>query len=122
MTQQEIDAACYVGSAEHKARRWWGGLPGARVGPDGRPRRPKREHTTICDRVSEQDREQATTWVRAALKAGQVRFFEGDQIYPKHIWYRDESGQYWFGFGVNPLAGTYKGWPISEDEKRAAFD
>lgn len=64
----------------------------------------------------------ATAWVREALKQGQVRFFEGDKIYPKHIWYRDDEGQYWFGFVINPTAGTYKGWPISEQDKREAFD
>ena len=118
----EIAVARYVGSAEHKTRRWWGGLPGARLDAGGKARRPKREHTTICARTDEADRDQATLWVRAALGAGQLRFFEGDQTYPKHLWFRDDDGQYWFGFCVNPLAGTYKGWPISKDEKRAAFD
>jgi hypothetical protein len=122
LTLHEIEAACYVGSAEHKVQRWWGGLPEARETGEGEAKRPKKEHTTICRRVTNQDREEASRWVRAALAAGQLRFREGDQTYPKHIWYRDSKGQFWFGFAVNQIAGTYKGWPISEADKRAAFD
>ncbi|MFD2237673.1 hypothetical protein [Aureimonas populi] len=89
---------------------------------DGKARRPKKEHTTICPKVTEQEREEASRWVRVALALGQLRFLEGDKTYPKHIWYRDDNGQFWFGFAINQIAGTYKGWPISEAEKRAAFD
>jgi len=103
-------------------KRWWGGLPRAWEGPGGKATRPKREHTNICRKVTEAERDEATSWVRAALAAGQVRFFEGDKTFPKHIWYRDDDGQFWFGFAVNQIAGTYKGWPIEESEKRAAFD
>ena len=122
MTVREVAAASYIGSAEHKVERWWGGLPKAREGHEGRAKRPKKEHTTICRKVTEKDREEASRWVSVALAAGQLRFLEGDQTYPKHIWYMDNSGQFWFGFAVNHVAGTYKGWPISEAEKRAAFD
>jgi hypothetical protein len=38
------------------------------------------------------------------------------------MWYQDGDGQYWFGFAVNQLLGSYKGWPIDEEEKRATFD
>jgi hypothetical protein len=122
LTSPAIAAATYVGSADHKADRWWGGLPRAWESPGGGATRPKKEHTTICRKITEEDRREASRWVRAALAAGQIRFFEGDQTYPKHIWYRDEAGQFWFGFAINQIAGTYKGWPISEAEKRAAFD
>ena len=121
-TPDEIGQATYVGSAEHKVARWWGGLPQARIGPDRVARRPKKQSTTLCPRLSETDRYESTKWVRSALNAGQFRYFEGDKTYPKHIWYKDETGQYWFGFAINQIAGTYKGWPISEAEKRAAFD
>jgi len=60
--------------------------------------------------------------VRAALAARQFRYSDGDKTYPKHIWYKDSSGQFWFGFAINQTLGTYKGWPINEAEKRAAFD
>lgn len=121
LTREEVEAASYVGSAEHKVTRWWGGLPKAWETADGTASRPKREHTTICRKVTEEDRAEASRWVRAALTAGQLRYSEGDKIYPKYIWYMDEHGQFWFGFAVNQIAGTYKGWPISEAEKRAAF-
>jgi hypothetical protein len=122
MTEDEIRAARYVGSSEHKVRRWWGGLPGAREGAGGDVRRPKKEHTSICRKTTAEDREEASRWVQSALAAGQFRFREGDQTYPKHIWYRDSGGQFWFGFAVNQVAGTYKGWPVSEAEKRETFD
>jgi hypothetical protein len=122
LTDREIKAASYIGSGEHKATRWWGGLPLAKVGPDGTAKRPKKEHTTICPKVTDDDRREVSRWVREALKLGQLRYFEGDKTYPKHIWYKDESGQYWFGFAVNQISGTYKGWPVTEAEKREAFD
>lgn len=122
LTTEQIAAARYVGSAEHKVVRWWGGLPNARERPDGTARRAGKQHTTICRRATQQDQAEASEWVRAALAAGQLRFRDGDTTYPKHIWYRDATGQFWFGFAVNQIAGTYKGWPISEAEKRAAFD
>jgi hypothetical protein len=111
-----------VGSGEHKVNRWWGGRPLAKKGKDGRVRRPKKQHTTICPRTEESERQEATLWVQAALAAGQLCYFEGDKTYPKHIWYMDVGGQYWFGFAINQIQGTYKGWPITEAEKREAFD
>ena len=122
LTDDQIKAASYVGSAEHKVKRWWGGLPFGWESGTGKATRPKKLHTTICRKVSSADKEEASSWVRAALEAGQFRYFEGDKTYPKHLWYRDENFQHWFGFAVNQVAGTYKGWPVSESEKSAAFD
>ena len=85
LSKEMIDRACYVGRPEHKAKRWWGGLPEARVAEDGTASRPKKQKTTICDLVEDNDRKQATKWVRAALLAGQYRFYEGDKDYPKYI-------------------------------------
>jgi hypothetical protein len=102
--------------------RWWGGLPRARAGKDGLARRPKKQLTSICDLLADADRAQATEWVRQALRQERFRYYEGDQTYPKHIWHQDESGRYWFGFCINGIAGTYKGWPIDEAEKRATFN
>lgn len=122
LTPAQIAAAAYEGSAEHKIKRWWGGLPKAWEGRDGKAKRPKKEDTTICRKTSEAERDEATDWVRAALRARQFRYFEGDGLYPKHIWYKDSTGQFWFGFAINQTAGTYKGWPASEAEISAAFD
>jgi hypothetical protein len=117
----KIDAASYVGSGEHKQSRWWGGLPGAYVGEDGVARRPKKQLTTICHFTEEADRQRATKWVREAITAGQVRFYEGDKDFPKHIWYKDANGRLWFGCCVNGVQGQYKGWPIDEEERVAIF-
>jgi hypothetical protein len=122
LTAAEIEAAQYVGSPEHKVTRWWGGLPGAFLGKDGVARRPGKQLTTPCLRTTGEQRDEASDWVRRALSAGQFRFYEGDGTYPKHLWYKDDQGQYWFGFVVNQSQGTYKGWPIDEEEKRATFD
>ncbi len=122
LTEAEISAAHYVGSGEHKTQRWWGGLPNAFVGKDGRAHRPRKQHTTPCPKTTEAQRQEASGWVRQALAAGQFRFYEGDGTYPKHLWYQDDGDQYWFGFAVNQELGSYKGWPIDEEEKRATFD
>jgi len=117
----EIEAASYVGSKEHKAKKWWGGLPGAKLGKDGKPRRPKKQRTTICWLVDKTDRDLASQWVRDALEKKQYRYYEGDKRYPKHIWHKDKDGQFWFGFLLNSAQGSYKGWPIDESEKIENF-
>ena len=86
LTDDQIKAASYVGSAEHKVKRWWGGLPFGWESGTGKATRPKKLHTTICRKVSSADKEEASSWVRAALEAGQFRYFEGDKTYPKHLW------------------------------------
>ena len=121
LTADEVRVARYVGSKEHKAKAWWDGLPGARIGKDGTASRPKKQRTSICRLVTAADRDRASGWVRHALEKGQCRYYEGDKRYPKHIWYEDSEGQFWFGFLVNATAGTYKGWPIDESEKRETF-
>jgi hypothetical protein len=113
--------ALYVGSKEHKAERWWGGLPAVRYGKDGKPMRHKRQKTTICPLVTMADQARASTWIRAAIESGQFTYLEGDQDFPKHVWY-EADGRGWFGLCINSTAGTYKGWPMEEDERRAFFD
>jgi hypothetical protein len=122
LTPQEIAAACYVGSPEHKIEAWWGGLPEAWIDANGLARRPGKQHTTICRKTRADERDEASRWVREALINKQFKYTEGDKTFPKHIWYRDDAGQHWFGFAVNQILGTYKGWPVTEDEKREVFD
>lgn len=122
MTKEQIDSATYAGSPEHKVTEWWGGLPQAWEGKKGKANRPKKEKTSICRKVTAEERDEATEWVREALRKDQFRYYEGDKTFPKHLWYQDETGQFWFGFAINQIAGTYKGWPIDEGEKRATFD
>lgn len=63
-----------------------------------------------------------TAWLRAALAAGQVKYFESDKDFPARIWYRDtDTGRIWIGYCVNSIAGEYKGWPISEEGRIAVF-
>ena len=67
--------ACYVGSREHKDRKWWGGQPGA-GGRRGRL-------TTICPLTSEEDQRKATMWVRRAICAGQYKFVRNEGPFPR---------------------------------------
>jgi len=121
LSREQIDSARYVGSPEHKTHRWWGGLPEAYVPESGDASRPGKQQTTICPLLTEQDRDRATCWVQGALRAGRFRFYEGDQDFPKKIWYRDQAGQLWFGLCVNTVLGQYKGWPAEEEDCVAVF-
>ncbi|MFC3229881.1 hypothetical protein ACFOGJ_21705 [Marinibaculum pumilum] len=117
LTTAQIEQAIYVGSPEHKKERWWGGLPEAYVGPDGDASRPGRQITSVCELTTEAERDEATNWVRTALRMGQFRYRDADKDFPAHIWYRDEAGQLWQGRCVNSVLGTYKGWPVDEAER-----
>jgi hypothetical protein len=121
LTEADIQQAAYVGSAEHKQARWWGELPGAYVGPDGRATRPKKQLTTVCPLTDAAARDRATEWVQVALRARHYHYYDADQTYPKKLWYRDADGQVWSGFCVNSQQGQYKGWPIDEDERVEIF-
>ena len=112
--------ATYVGSPEHKERRWWGGIGMARQLPGGRLGRPGKQTTTVCPLVGEEDRDRAITWVQAAIRAGQCIFQQSDQRFPKKIWY-EADGQVWMGLRVTDQLGEYKGWPISREERDAIF-
>jgi hypothetical protein len=117
LTNAQICAATYVGSKEHKIKRWWGGMPGARLGKDGKAHRPNKERTTICPLVTAAERDIATGWVRAALANGWFEYHDADQEYPARIWYLDaDTGTRWEGFRVTDVLGQYKGWPDEEVE------
>ena len=70
--------ARYQGSSEHKAEKWWGGLPRARQLPGGRIGRRRKQVTTLCPLTTEEDRDRATAWVRQAIINGQYKFYEAD--------------------------------------------
>ncbi len=112
--------ASYTGSAEHKTARWWGGLPKAKQLSGGRLGRRGKQDTTPCPLTTAADRERANDWLRRAILAGQYVFQEGDQQFPKKVWFK-EDGQCWMGSCVNTVAGEYKGWPITDGEYRAFF-
>ena len=122
LTGKQIAAAAYEGSPEHKVKRWWGGLPKARLGRDGKAvPRPKRQKTTICHLVEADDRDRATSWVQHALRAGNFKHGESRKAYPERIYHRDESGRCWEGHVINAEQGNYKGWPIPEERYHAAM-
>jgi hypothetical protein len=110
----------YVGSVEHKNRKSWLGLP--------KPRRSKNppEEATICPLVGQKDREIATKWVKYAICNRQFDPNDLQNGFPRHIWHRNAEGEYWQGKLTQSGAGDapraeYKGWPISEEEKRENF-
>lgn len=105
--------AHYTGSPEHKSTAWWGGHPQAGA---------RRQKTTVCPLTTDTDRQAATTWVRRAIRDGQYKFVDGDGQFPKHLWFTDKQGQTWQGRCLNRASGEYKGWPISEAERREIFD
>jgi hypothetical protein len=115
---QRVD---YVGSPEHKDRAWWCGLPQARWRSGEPPRRPKKQLTSVCQLVTESERARAVRMLRSAIKAGQYAFVEGDEDFPKRVWYI-EDGQGWEALCINRTAGQYKGWPVDEEEVRAFRD
>lgn len=118
--QSDLDlaakSAIYVGSEEHKTKRWWGGLPGARKRKDGRIQRPKKQRTTVCHLVTEEDQKRATLWIRDAIRNGQCRYVDGDGLFPKHVWHTNGDGAHWRGLCVNSEKGEYKGWPVTAEE------
>ena len=97
-------------------------MPQAWLDAGGVASRPGRQQTTICRLASEAERKQATEWVREALANGYFRYGDGDKTFPKDIWYRDATGQFWIGRCINSVSGEYKGWPVDEVEKREIFD
>lgn len=121
LTEVQIEVAAYIGSDEHKDRKWWGGLGSAYVNAQGVAARPKKQHTTVCPLIGTEDRKAATRWVQTALKNGQFIFLEADKDYPSKIWHKDETGRYWFGRCINSVLGQYKGWPIDQDERDEVF-
>lgn len=121
LSPEQIQSARYIGSPEHKVERWWGGLPEVHVDIDGVARRPGKQLTTICPLVSDAERDMATGWVQQALITGQLRYYEGDKVFPKRLWYRDSYGQVWTGFCVNSVLGQYKGWPVDEEDRVEIF-
>ena len=114
------ECATYVGSEEHKEVRWWNGNPRGRQLSGARVGRPGKQTTTICPLTCVEDRDKATSWVRAAIVAGQYRFYESDKKLPRKLWYEAE-GQVWMGLSINSVLGQYKGWPIDRRERDEIF-
>ena len=100
----------YVGSCEHKMKKSWLGLPKAGS---------RRCKTTICELVKDKDKCKA--WVRSAMRLERYKFVRWDKGFPKYMWYESDD-QVWCGRCTNSVSGDYKGWAISEEERREIFD
>lgn len=124
---RELAARCeYRGSVEHKDRRSWLGPPQPRRRKGKIDKDDHRQNATICPLAEDADRVRATRWLREAIRAGQFLATDWDGDFPRRVWYCDVRDRYWFGRLINRGAGSsprglYKGWPISEQEKREVF-
>jgi hypothetical protein len=95
-------AASYVGSPEHKSMPSFAGPPKLRSDASRCP-------TDLKDAA------EITDWLASAIRAGLVSNDPGDEGFPKYVWtFRRET---WFeGRLVNEVQGTYKGYPLADDE------
>lgn len=96
------DRATYVGSPEHKDVPSFAGPPRLR------------RDASCCPRNLALDREQLSNWLRTAIRLGAVgQPWEGR--FPRYVWYR-HMGVVFEGRLVNRTQGTYKGYPLAEEE------
>lgn len=95
------DRAHYVGSPEHKDTPTFAGQP-----------RPRGD-ASICPR-EHSDLDLVTGWLRSAIRAGSVgNPWEGD--FPRYVWHREEDTVFEARL-VNRGDGSYKGYPLAQDE------
>ena len=95
------ERATYVGSPEHKDAPSFAGQPRLRADASCCPRE-------ITDRIL------VTGWLRAAIRRGATGApWEGG--FPRYVWYKD-GGTVYEGRLVNRGRGTYKGYPLGDDE------
>ena len=103
-----IAAVRYVGSQEHKS------YPSS-AGPA-----VLRSDATPCDHEigSVEDFE---AWLRAGIESGRTGApWEGDPGYPRYVWF-DEAGVCYEGRLVNRGLGQYKGYPLTQAERRSLY-
>ena len=77
-------------------------LPGGQIGRRGQ------QTTTVCPMTADEDRTLATAWLQSAIEAGQYRFEEADQDFPKKVWF-EARGRIWCGYCVNPVSRRLQG-------------
>lgn len=61
------------------------------------------------------DAAEITGWLATAIRAGLVSDDPGDQGFPKYVW-AFKRGMWFEGRLVNEVQGTYKGYPLVDDE------
>ena len=91
----------YVGSPEHKDFPSFAGLPRLRADASCCPREIR-----DVDMVSE--------WLRSAIRRGAVSATR-DGAYPRYVWHK-QDGTVFEARLVNRGDGSYKGYPIGENE------
>lgn len=92
----------YIGSVEHKDSPSFAGWP------------KPRSDASMCNRALSEDRNQITTWLRAAIQRGHIgEPWEGS--FPRYAWYRDGDTMYEARL-VNRTSGEYKGYPLRKNE------
>ena len=94
--------ATYVGSPEHKDAPSFAGPP-----------RPRGD-ASICPREYKDDTELVTGWLRAAIRDGSTGApWEGD--FPRYVWHKENATVFEARL-VNRGEGSYKGYPLDDDE------
>jgi hypothetical protein len=92
----------YVGSPEHKSAPSFAGPPKLRSDASKCP-----THLRNADEI--------TDWVAGAIQRGQVSQDPGPDGFPRYVWAYELDT--WFeGRLVNETQGTYKGYPLSDDQ------
>ena len=96
------DRVTYVGSPEHKDVPGFAGPPRLRA------------DASCCPRDLAVERERLRHWLQAAIRRGAVgELWEGE--FPRYVWYKHEQVVF-EGRLVNRTQGSYKGYPLAEDE------
>ena len=98
----------YTGSPEHKSYPSFAGEPRLRSDATKCPKHLK-------------DQEQLTGWLQQAICQGWVSEDPQSARFPRYVWARHEG--IWFEARlVNAEQGTYKGYPLAEDEIPKGLD
>ncbi|WP_284536456.1 hypothetical protein [Nocardioides sp. T2.26MG-1] len=95
-------AVTYVGSPEHKSMPSFAGPPKLRSDASRCP-------TDLKDAA------EITSWLAAAIRAGLVSDDPGSDGFPKYVW-TFKRGTWFEARLVNATQGTYKGYPLADDE------
>jgi hypothetical protein len=100
--------ATYVGSPEHKDIPSYAGQP------------MLRSDASCCPRNLSRDRGVPQEWLREAIKRGAVGApWEGR--FPRYVWFQHD-GVVYEGRLVNRDDGSYKGYPLEDDEWPPGID
>jgi len=91
----------YIGSPEHKTYPSFAGRP------------VLRSDATPCPREFN-DAKSICAWLRDAILRGNVSAYRDQGTYPRYVW--DLLNGQWFEARlVNATSGSYKGYPVTED-------